>query len=92
MPVIRYHPYYKYNGATLSDPFREELSDEQATKNIQIFFGELRSHFEDVAATLTPDGEGSILISSELAERDCDERVKRCLNSLDLFAAKSRLS
>lgn len=89
MPLFKYQPYYKYNGPTLSQPFREELSAEQAGRNINLFFDEVGSYFTDVGATIEPSGDGFICITADITQQDCDERVKRCLNSLDLFAIKS---
>ena len=86
MPLFRYQPYYQYNGPTLSQPFREELSDYEITRNMELFFNEMGNYFADVGAIIEPLGNGFIGITSEITQDDCDERVARCLNGLDLFA------
>ncbi len=90
MPIFRYQPYYKYNGPTRSQPFRAELSADDVERNMGLFFDEIGSYFQDVDATVEPVGDGIIAITAEITQDDCDERVKRCLNSLDLFADKGR--
>jgi hypothetical protein len=89
MPVFKYQPYYEYNGPTKSDPFREELSADQIKRNMSLFFDEIGSCFSDVGATIEPVGGGFIGITADITQADCDARVKRCLNSLDLFANKA---
>lgn len=88
MPIFRYQPYYKYNGPTLSQPFREELSAEQVRHNMNLFFQDIDHYFTDVGAVVGPAGDGFIAITADITQNDCDERVKRCLSSLDLFANK----
>ena len=88
MPLFKYQPYYKYNGPTLSQPFREELSADDVKRNMSLFFDEIGAHFADVGATVEPVGDGFIGITADITQEDCDARVKRCLNSLDLFANK----
>ena len=88
MPTFRYQPYYKYNGPTLSQPFREELRAEQVQHNMDLFFQDIGHYFTDVGATIEPIDEGFIAITADITQADCDERVKRCLNALDLFANK----
>lgn len=89
MPVFKYQPYYKFNGPTLSQPFREELSADDVTRNMSLFYNEIASYFEDVGATVEPIGNGFIAITADISQDECDARVKRCLNSLDLFASKT---
>ncbi|WP_434026807.1 hypothetical protein [[Pseudomonas] boreopolis] len=86
MPLFKYQPYYQYNGPTLSQPFLEELSADEVKRNIGLFFDEIGSYFADVGATVEPIGGGFIGITADITQDDCDERVKRCLNNLDLFA------
>lgn len=88
MPNYKYEPYYHYNGPTHSQPLRVELSAEEAGRRLALFFAEIGSYFEDVGATVEPVGTGVVSITAEINQFDCDERVKRCLNSLDLFARK----
>lgn len=83
-----YKPYYKYNGPTISQPFREELNADEVKKKIELFFNEISHYFTDVEATIAPLDNGVIGINSEISQDECDFRVKRCLNSLDLFANK----
>ena len=85
MATYKYKPYYKYDGPTHSDPFREELDLEQQKENIEDFFSEIEHYFEsDVKFERRDDN--YIWITSNISQEDCDGRVKRCLNSLDLFA------
>ncbi|WP_049458538.1 hypothetical protein [Stenotrophomonas maltophilia] len=86
MPLFKYQPYYKYNGPTLSQPFREELNPDQVSHNMSLFFDEIGSYFTDVGATVEAVGGGFIGITADITQDDCDSRVKRCLNNLDLFA------
>jgi hypothetical protein len=89
MPVFKYKPYYHYDGPTHSDPFREELRPEEADEHIESFFLEIEQYFDEDSVDLKKEGD-LILITGEINENDCDEVVKRCLNSLDLFAKKVR--
>jgi hypothetical protein len=86
MPMFKYQPFYKYNGPTRSDPFREELSVEEVKYNIELFYNEIGSYFKNVRATIERHDNGFIEIDANITQADCDERVKRCLNNLDLFA------
>jgi hypothetical protein len=87
MPVFKYKPYYQYDGPTHSDPFREELSPEEADEHIESFFQEIEQYFDEDSVDLKMEGD-LISITGEINENDCDEVVKKCLNSLDLFANK----
>jgi len=88
MPTYKYRPYYKYSGPTLSQPFREELSEVEVGRRLGLFFEELGNYFDDAGDVIEPVGDGVIGVTTELTEAACDELVKRCLNSLDLFAQK----
>lgn len=88
MPLFKYQPYYNYTGPTSSQPSREKLSTDQVQRNMDLFFDEIGSYFSDVEATIEPVGSGFIGITTDITQDDCDARVKRCLNSLDLFANK----
>ncbi|MBG9997976.1 hypothetical protein I6E72_03275 [Pseudoalteromonas sp. NSLLW24] len=88
MAIYKYQPYYKYDGATRAEPFREELDLEQQKENIKDFFSEIENYFgSDVKFERQDDN--YILITSDISQEDCDERVKRCLNSLDLYANRT---
>ena len=91
MHVFKYRPYYHYDGPTHSDPFREELSSEEADDRVESFFFDIERYFDEDSASLKQEGD-LIVITSDINENDCDEIVKRCLNSLDLFANKVRNS
>jgi len=88
MPLFKYQPYYQYNGPTRSEPFREELEKDEVDRNMNLFFKEIEMYFVDVVATVEKMSESIVGISSEITQEDCDARVKKCLNSLDLFANK----
>ena len=90
MPTYSYQPYYQYNGPTRADPFREELPTDEAERRIDALSRELGHYFSDMDALVGPLREGVIDIQTEIAQADCDERVSRALNSLDLFARKVR--
>jgi len=89
MNIFKYRPYYQYDGPTHSDPFREELSPEGADDRVESFFLEIEQYFDEECTNLKQEGD-LVLITSENNENECDESVKRCLNSLDLFANKVR--
>ena len=88
MPTFKYQPYYQYNGPSSSHPFREKLSVEQVRQNMDLFFQDIGHFFTDVGATVEPIGDGYVAITADITQNECDERVKRCLNGLDLFANK----
>lgn len=88
MSTFKCRPYYAYNGPSFSEPFRQQLSEEVATRNMGCFFDEVANYFEDVGARVEPRGDGVIAIATDVSQADCDNRVKRCLNSLDLYAQK----
>lgn len=90
MPQFKYKPFYSYNGPTLAEPFREELSEDEASLNVSRFFDEIEHHFADLEAIFEVDEDGIVSISADITRNDCDARVKRCLNSLDLYATKIR--
>lgn len=92
MSIFKYQPYYMYNGPTVSQPFREELSEEQVKFNIDQFFQDLGHFFMDVGAKFEAVGDGFVAITADITQDECDERVKRCLNSLDLYANKAPAS
>lgn len=88
MPKFEYKPYYQYDGPTHAEPFREELSADKISRNMSLFFNEIGHYFADVGAVVEPVDGGSIGITAEITQEECDARVKRCLNSLDLYAKK----
>ncbi|RUO27876.1 hypothetical protein CWE12_13140 [Aliidiomarina sedimenti] len=86
MSTFKYKPYYKFDGQTHSSPSREELSPEEAEERVRCFFEDIAHYFEDNIAI---NKEGDLVsISGDIKQSDCDELVKKCLNSLDLFAHK----
>ncbi len=88
MSLFKYQPYYKYDGPTHSQPFREELSTDEVDRNIELFFYEISDYFVDIQATVEQLEDGYVGITADITQEDCDERVKRCLNSLDLYAKR----
>lgn len=86
MPVYKYQPYYQYDGPSHSQPWREELTAEEVDSNIEYFFDEVDRYFDDVEAEFERLPDNYVSITSEITQKDCDERVKQCLNSLDLYA------
>ncbi|TMM43245.1 hypothetical protein [Colwellia ponticola] len=89
MHVFKYKPYYHYDGPTRSDPFREELSSEEANDHVESFFSDIERFFAEGSASFKQEDE-LIVITTDINETNCDEIVKKCLNSLDLFAHKVR--
>lgn len=89
MSIYKYQPYYQYNGAILAQPFRKELTQEEINYNLESFFSDIDSYFEDGTATFERLLENHLEITTDISETECDELVKRCLNSLDLYAHKN---
>lgn len=67
---------------------REELSGEDVLYRLEFIAGDIDAYFEDVAAQIAVSADGIVSVTTDLLQKDCDDRVKRCLNSLDLFARK----
>ncbi|MBM9912912.1 MULTISPECIES: hypothetical protein [Stenotrophomonas] len=88
MAEFKYKPYYAFNGASRADPFRDHLEKEEVERNLRLFFDEIGYYFEGGQCMIERDDDGVLSITTDLAEPECDERVKRCLNGLDLFATK----
>lgn len=89
MSIYKYQPYYQYNGVTFEQPFRAELTQEEIEYNIESFFSDIDRYFKDGMATFERLSENCLEITTDISETECDERVKRCLNSLDLYSHKS---
>lgn len=89
MNTYKYAPYYNFNGPEPSNPLREELSKDDQERNIELFYTEVMSIFEDEKAVISIDANGVVSIQTDLNEKDCDKRIKAILNSLDLYAKKS---
>ena len=53
MNKFKYQPYYKYDGASLAQPFREELTPDEVEYNLACFFDEVQRYFEDDTAILS---------------------------------------
>jgi hypothetical protein len=85
MPLYKYQPFYKYDGPTHAQPFRDELSSDEEEQNIEDVFSEVETYFDDEAKFERKE-DGFIHITSDVTQTECDEQVKRCLNSLDLYA------
>lgn len=91
MLIFKYNPYYEYLGPTQSDPFRKLLSEEQIAQNMHDFYNHLDYAFTNTDAIFKLESSGAVSIATEnLSEQECDERMKRHLNSFDLFAHKIR--
>ena len=91
MPIFKYKPHYEYFGPTRSDPFRELLPEDQVEQNIRYFYDHLEYAFAGTDAVIKTESTGTVSIATEnLSEQECDERMKKHLNSLDLFAKKIR--
>lgn len=88
MPTFKYKPYYSYTGPTHSQPFREQKSQEEAERSLELFYSELDHHFGGYEITTKREPGGVVSITVEMSEKDCDERVKNCLNDNDLYANK----
>ena len=67
---------------------REELSDDEVRHQLELFFQEIEHHFEDVGVKVETMADGVACLSTDLSQKECDDRVKRCLNGLDLYARK----
>jgi len=89
MYIYKYQPYYYYDGVSRAQPFREELTQEEIKYNIESFFSDVEHFFEDGTATFKRLPKNCIEVTTDISENECDERVKRCLNSLDLYAHKT---
>ncbi|MEE4231988.1 hypothetical protein V2I85_10470 [Pseudomonas viridiflava] len=88
MNSFKYKPYYSYSGATASAPLREPLSDEEAQRNIELFYTDAINAFEDDDAVVTKDQDGVITVQTDLPKQECDRRIAQILTSLDLFGKK----
>lgn len=88
MSIYKYQPYYQYDGPSLSQPFREKLTPDEIAYNLECFFSDVDSYFEDDTAKFEKLSNNCIIITSDISESECDERVKNCLNDLDLYAHK----
>ena len=51
MSIYKYQPYYQYNGVTPTQPFREELTQEEIEYNIESFFSDIDRYFDTDTAT-----------------------------------------
>lgn len=89
MPIYKYQPYYQYNGATLTQPFREELTQEEIEYSIESFFSDIDRYFDANTATFERLSENCLEITTDISETECNERVKHCLNNLDLYSHKN---
>lgn len=88
MSIYKYQPYYQYDGETLAQPFREKLTEKEIEYNTESFFSDIDRYFKDDMATFERVSKNCLEITTDISETECDERVKQCLNSLDLYAHK----
>lgn len=88
MPTYKYQPYYQYRGPTHAEPDREKLSGSDVEHRLEKFQDEISSFFSDIESTIKTEPGNVICITAEINKKDCDERVKRCLNELDLYARR----
>lgn len=88
MPIYQYAPYYQYNETNKFDAMRDELSSEDVAHRLELVSKDIGAYFEDVDAQIQVNAQGIVCLTTDLARKDCDERVKRCLNTLDLYAKK----
>jgi len=76
MSIYKYQPYYKYDGATYQQPFREELTHDEIEYNLKSFFFDIDRYFKDGTATFNKLSENCIEITTDISEAECDSRVK----------------
>ncbi|HFG1874730.1 TPA: hypothetical protein ACGF19_003728 [Vibrio cholerae] len=88
MSTYKYNPYYYYNGPTHTDPWREELSEDESNSRIEEFFNRIESYFNGFEVTINRLSNNVVEIKGNFSEKTCDDNVKECLNKLDLFAHK----
>lgn len=88
MPAYKYQPYYSYFGPSHSEPFREKLSADEIERRLELFFSEIGIFFDGIDAVIKTIDSDTISITTALTQQDCDARVKKCLNNLDLYAKK----
>ena len=88
MPNYQYQPCYHYKGPTRSDPFPEELMPDEVSHQIRLFFEKIGNYFEDVGAQIGNVGNGTVSITTEITQAECDAIVKNCLNEFHLYAKK----
>ena len=89
MSIYKYQPFYEYNGVTHSEPCREELNQEEIEFNIESFFSDIDRYFQNNTAIFKRFSENCLEITTDISEAECDERVQKCLNSLDLYSNKN---
>ena len=89
MSIYKYQPYYKYDGATLAQPFRKELTQEEIKHNIDSFFSDIDHYFKDSMATFERLSKNCLEITTNISETECDELVECCLRNLELCAHKN---
>lgn len=88
MPTHKYQLYYRYDGPTYSQPMREELSADEVRHRLHLFIEDIGAFFEDSEVQIEVADGDVVCLMTELSQKDCDDQVKRCLNSLDLYARK----
>jgi len=89
MSIYIYQPYYRYDGVTRAQPFREKLTQDDIEDNIESFFSDIDRYFDANTATFRRLSGNCLEITTDISETDCDDRVKFCLNNLDLYSHKN---
>jgi hypothetical protein len=89
MALYKYQPYYRFDGPNRLQPFLEKLTPDEVEDNLECFFSEVERYFEDGTAEFEKLSDSCIGITSDISEDECDERVKGCLNILELYAYKT---
>jgi hypothetical protein len=88
MPTYKYQPYYQYSGPTRAEPDRERLSEDDVEHRLTKFQEEISNFFNDIEVSIKTEPGNILCLTTEINKMDCDDRVKRCLNELDLYARK----
>ena len=89
MNTYKYMPYYQYNGPTIDNPLREELSLEDQERNKLFFYTDVENYFEDdSSASVYKEKDGTVVINTILPKEECDKIVADLLRALDLLAKK----
>ena len=89
MATYKYTPYYRNDGPSRSEPLRDELSEGEIEHRIQLFVQDVRASLEGVLARVDVEDDNTVSVTTDLARAECDEKVKACLNSLELYAKKT---
>lgn len=89
MKTYKYKPYYEYNGPSRASPLREELSLDDQERNIAFFYTDVEEYFEDdITASVSKEHDGTLVVTTLLEKKECDDIIAKILNNLDLFARR----